>query len=180
MGLLKQTEGMTTMNERPTPETDALAGEWIACECVPVSHSRKLERERDEARAKLTHVHRWIERNHPDGFIDSQSHLQNLERVTEHLHDKMDKLERERDEAIALLESDKSTRNTIIAKGVELERQLEAMREAALHKNSHLRGVMARLCRAVSRRMMPDDPTPEDRMELREAFDAASSILHND
>ena len=26
---------------------------------------------------------------------------------------------------------------------------------------------------------MPDDPTPEDRMELREAFDAASSILHN-
>jgi len=93
MGLLKQTEGMTTMNERPTPETDALAGEWIACECVPASHSRKLERERDEARAKLTHVHRWIERNHPDGFIDSQSHLQNLERVTEHIHDKMDKLE---------------------------------------------------------------------------------------
>jgi len=33
-----------------TPETDALAGEWIACECVPASHSRKLERERDEAR----------------------------------------------------------------------------------------------------------------------------------
>jgi septation ring formation regulator EzrA len=148
MGLLKQTEGMTTMNERPTPETDALAGEWIACECVPVSHSRKLERERDEALAKLTHVHRWIERNHPDGYIDSQSHLQNLERVTEHIHDKMDKLERERDEA---------------------EQQLKTMR-----------GVMARLCRAVSRRMMPDDPTPEDRMELREAFDAASSILHND
>jgi hypothetical protein len=39
---------------------------------------------------------------------------------------------------------------------------------------------MARLCRSVSRRMMPDEPTPEDRMELREAFDAASSILHND
>lgn len=36
-------------NERPTPETDALAGEWIGCECVPASHSRKLERERDEA-----------------------------------------------------------------------------------------------------------------------------------
>ena len=97
MGLLKQTEDMTTMNERPTPETDALAGEWIACECVPVSHSRKLERERDEA-----------------------------------------------------------------------EQQLKTMR-----------GVMARLRRSVSRRMMPDDPTPEDRMELREAFDAASSILHN-
>jgi hypothetical protein len=53
MGLLKPTEGMTTMNERPTPETDALAGEWIACECVPASHARKLERERDEARDQL-------------------------------------------------------------------------------------------------------------------------------
>jgi len=28
--------------------------------------------------------------------------------------------------------------------------------------------------------MMPDDPTPEDRLELRKAFDAAFSILHND
>jgi hypothetical protein len=33
-----------------TPETDALAGDWIACECVPASHARKLETERDEAR----------------------------------------------------------------------------------------------------------------------------------
>ncbi len=40
-------------------------------------------------------------------------------------------------------------------------------------------GLLARLCRSVSRRMMPDDPTPEDRMELREAFDAASEFLHN-
>jgi len=102
MGLLKPTEDMTTMKERPTPETDALAGDWIACECVPVSHSRKLERERDEALARL----------------DSEK--------------------------------------------------------------SRLRGAMARLCRAVSRRMISDVPTPEDRMELREAFDAASSVLHND
>lgn len=129
MGLLKPTEDMTTMKEQPTPETDALAGEWIACECVPVSHSRKLERERDEARAKLANVYLWIERNHPDGFIDSQSHFQNLERVTDHIHDKMDKLERERDEALARLDSEKSTRNAIIAQGVELEKQLEAMRE---------------------------------------------------
>lgn len=47
------------------------------------------------------------------------------------------------------------------------------------HENAELRGAMARMCRAVSRRMMPDDPTPEDRMELREAFDAASEFLHN-
>jgi hypothetical protein len=154
MGLLKQTEGMTTMNERLTPETDAdtpwhsngeTKDEWFARQREKYAI---LERERDEAQTKLTYVHRWIERNHPDGFIDSQSHLQNLERVTDHIHDKLDERVRERDEA---------------------EQQLKTMR-----------GVMARLCRAVSRRMMPDDPTPEDRMELREAFDAASSILHND
>jgi hypothetical protein len=46
-------------------------------------------------------------------------------------------------------------------------------------ENAALRGALARLCRAVSRRMMPDEPTPEDRMELREAFDAASEFLHN-
>ena len=38
------------MSDRPTPETDALAGEWIACECVPASHARKLKVERDQAR----------------------------------------------------------------------------------------------------------------------------------
>ena len=47
------------------------------------------------------------------------------------------------------------------------------------HENAELRGAMARLCRAVSRRMMPDEPSPEDRMELRESFDAASEFLHN-
>ena len=44
-------------------------------------------------------------------------------------------------------------------------------------KNAILRARMARLCRAVSRRMIPDDPTPEDRMELREAYDAAIHFL---
>ena len=162
MGLLKPTEGMTTMKERPTPETDAAWAAWpYAGPGVHANFARKLERERDEARVELTNVYRWIERNHPDGFIDSQSHLQNLERVTEHIHDKMDKLERERDEAreradskhglwmaeigrvtglekqlererdeaLALFASEKSTRNTIIAQGVEMERQLEAMCE---------------------------------------------------
>lgn len=42
---------------------------------------------------------------------------------------------KERDEALALLASEKSTRNAIIAKGVEMEKQLEAMREAI--KDAH-------------------------------------------
>lgn len=50
----------------------------------------RAERERDEALAKLSTVYRWIERNHPDGFIDSQSHLQNLDRVADAWHDKLE------------------------------------------------------------------------------------------
>jgi hypothetical protein len=59
--------------------------------------ARRLERERDEALAKLSAVFQWINRNHPDGFIDSLTHLQNLERVSDVQHDRFDRLERERD-----------------------------------------------------------------------------------
>jgi len=86
-------------------------------------HAQKLERERDEAREvasglamqeervneaqkELSSIHRWIERNHPDGFIDSLTYFQNLERVTDNWYDRLDRLEvdakrfvRERDEA---------------------------------------------------------------------------------
>lgn len=54
-----------------------------------------LERERDEALAKLSTVYRWIERNHSDGFIDSQSHLENLDRVADAWHDKLEDMQRE-------------------------------------------------------------------------------------
>ena len=69
--------------------------------------------------------------------------------------------------------------NDAAASPLERETALLSEWNATLHENSRLRGAMARMCRAVSRRMMPDDPTPEDRMELREAFDAASSLLEN-
>ena len=42
-----------------------------------------------------------------------------------------------------------------------------------------IRGAMARLCRAVSRRMMPDEPTPEDRIEMLEAYAAACALLES-
>ena len=47
----------------------------------------------------------------------------------------------------------------------------------AAFKLHSTKGALARLCRAVSRRMMPDDPTPEDRLELWEAYAHASAIL---
>ena len=45
--------------------------------------------------------------------------------------------------------------------------------------SAEIRGAMARLCRAVSRRMMPDEPTPEDRIELMEAYSAACALLES-
>lgn len=81
-----------------TPETDNLArGNHV----VPTEWAEQLERERDEAQASLTDIHRWIERNHPDGFIDSQTWTQNLERVTDRWYERLDRVERERDEARA-------------------------------------------------------------------------------
>jgi hypothetical protein len=50
-------------------------------------------RERDEAQKELSSIHRWIERNHADGFIDSLTYFQNLERVTDSWYDRLDRLE---------------------------------------------------------------------------------------
>jgi hypothetical protein len=52
--------------------------------------------------------------------------------------------------------------------------------DAEMLAHACLRGATARLCRAVSRRMQADEPTPEDRLELLEAYDAASAFLAND
>jgi len=98
-----------------TPQTDAAThdlsdygppvpcsgGDWVAAD-----YARKLERERDEAQKELSSIHRWIERNHADGFIDSLTYFQNLERVVDNWYDRIDAIEkdskrfvRERDEA---------------------------------------------------------------------------------
>jgi hypothetical protein len=115
-----------------TPETDAAThdlsdyGPPVLCswgDWVDADFARKLERERDEAREaasglaiqdervnealkELSSIHKWIDRNHADGFIDSLTYFQNLERVTDNWYDRLDRLEvdakrfvRERDEA---------------------------------------------------------------------------------
>lgn len=87
-----------------TPETDA-EHKQFAMGGFTLDFCRKLERERDEAREAFSSIHRWIERNHADGFIDSLTYLQNLERVTDCWYDRIDKIERERDEARELLEA---------------------------------------------------------------------------
>jgi hypothetical protein len=82
-----------------TPETDAMHGyisDWV-------SFAQKLERERDEVVKTLSTIHRFIERNHPDGFIDSLTYSQNLERVNDRWYARLSQTENERDEVSKLL-----------------------------------------------------------------------------
>jgi predicted nuclease with TOPRIM domain len=58
----------------------------------------------EDTEREFSIIHRWIERNHPDGFIDSLSYSQNLERVTDRWYNRFDELERERDQAREELE----------------------------------------------------------------------------
>jgi uncharacterized protein (UPF0335 family) len=80
-----------------TPDTDAL-DEMQYQRDLAMKVIKRLEQERDEAQTKLTGIHRWIERNHADGFIDSLNFPQNLERVTDNWYDRIERVERERDE----------------------------------------------------------------------------------
>ena len=61
--------------------------------------ARKLERERDAAQEKLSTVYQWIERHHQDGFTDSMTYWQNLEKIGDKYSDKIDDAERQRDAA---------------------------------------------------------------------------------
>jgi hypothetical protein len=89
---------MTTLSI-DTPETQEAIERWRQGKINIFDEMARMERERDEAQATLTDIHRWIERNHPDGFIDSLTFTQNLERVGDRWYDRLDIVERERDEA---------------------------------------------------------------------------------
>ena len=76
-------------------------------EAREVASGLSIQEERvNEAQKELSSIHRWIDKNHADGFIDSLTYFQNLERVTDNWYDRLDRLEvdakrfvRERDEA---------------------------------------------------------------------------------
>ena len=215
------------MNERPTPETDGLTffaqpGMIPPYNTVPSEFARKLERERDEAiallesekstslfagpmRSAMVFAARYTHTRNTGGTL---AVVRALEQCWHVLDDKTrDQILRESHEAEYNLDDWQRLRDFAanvkdhspigavggltqdeinvglfdeVKKLQDIKRRHEADEFRMAQEIDHLRGVMARLCRAVSRRMMPDDPTPEDRMELREAFDAASSILHND
>jgi hypothetical protein len=62
---------------------------------------------------ELSSIHRWVERNHADGFIDSLTYLQNLERVTDSWYERIDRIEM--DAANRIISA-----NTIVDKANEL------------------------------------------------------------
>ena len=75
-------------------------------EAREVASGLAVQEERvEEAQKELSSIHRWIERNHPDGFIDSMTFHQNLERVTDRWYERLERVERERDEARAELDA---------------------------------------------------------------------------
>jgi len=97
---------------------------------------RLLEERIEEAQKELSSIHRWIDKNHADGFIDSLTYLQNLERVTDSWYDRIDGIEadarrfvRERDEARGLLASEKITRDHIIKRGIEMQKERDEARK---------------------------------------------------
>jgi hypothetical protein len=150
-----------------TPETDAQGFGDGRHPYVATDFARKLERERDEAQKELSSIHQWIDRNHPDGFIDSQTYFQNLERVTDNWYDRLDRLEvdahrfvRERDEARELLASEKITRDHVIKRGIEMQKE----RDEARHK--------LELCMAAN------SDVARIAKERNEAFDQVKELIY--
>jgi DNA repair exonuclease SbcCD ATPase subunit len=102
-------------------------------EARKVASGLAIQEERvNEAQKELSSIHQWIERNHPDGFIDSLTYFQNLERVTENWYDRLDRLE-------------------VDAKRFERER------DEAREQNAKLRDIAERLFAAGVGRMKTDD-----------------------
>ena len=132
---------------RPTPETEIYAAhkndvyefvdpewDWV----VSADSARRLERE-------LAELREWKRQQLE---VESQWDCQKVGKllgvpigahVRPHIEPKIAKLIRERNEAREQLASEKATRNAIIAKGIETERQLAEVRE----ENARLREALA-------------------------------------
>jgi len=94
-----------------TPETDAEANNGSLCDqCVPVDFARKLERERDEWKAKFLQQNKDLgcELRDPNGTIWSHAAT----------------VERERDEAIKAIKSAKAYKRVLKNENARLRRML--------------------------------------------------------
>jgi regulator of replication initiation timing len=106
-------------------------------EAREVASGLSIQEERvNEAQKELSSIHRWIERNHADGFIDSLTYFQNLERVTDDWYDRYDRLEvdacrfvRERDEARHKLELCMAANSDVARIAKERDEALDQVKE---------------------------------------------------
>jgi len=127
----------------------------------------RIQRERDEAQKQLSSIHHWIDKNHADGFIDSLTYLQNLDRVTDNWYDRIDGIEadarkfvRERDEAIRARDVALKVAHTYDeahTKACQGWAQAERERGEAREQNAKLRDIAERLFAAVVGRMKAND-----------------------
>jgi hypothetical protein len=116
-----------------TPETDAAL---YPMNVDIVGEIRLLEERIEEALKELSSIHQWIDRNHADGFIDSLTYFQNLERVTDNWYDRLDRLEvdakrfvRERDEARHKLELCMAANSDVARIAKERDEALDQVKE---------------------------------------------------
>ena len=144
-------------NNQPTPETDAA---WAAESGNGLNEvkeiSRKLERERDEARERIERQKLEINR---------------LNGATNHAGGTPLKIAlRERDEARELLESEKITRNHIIKRSVEVEKERNEARKkcaAWVREWRKLRVLCRQLDEDASDRLQERDEAMKELEEYR-------------
>ena len=86
-------------------------------------------KERDEALAKLSTVHCWVEKNLSGGFIDSLTHLQNLECVADDWYGRLVETIRERDEARRNAEVERLSGIAVVKLCSRLESERDEARE---------------------------------------------------
>lgn len=116
--------------ERERDEALAWVGEIFRLLDLPDGDMGALENcklELEAARKTLSGIYRWIERRHQDGFLDSLTHEQNLDRVYDALYDRLDTAISERDEAIR--QRDETNRSSKYACDYNYEQKLKAERE---------------------------------------------------
>jgi len=102
------------VNGKPCTRFGIVAGDSLRDALVQSSFARKLERERDEARAENDILR-----------LDAQREAEHHDRMVGEL----EKVYKERDEARELLASEKITRNHVIKRGIEMQKERDEARE---------------------------------------------------
>jgi hypothetical protein len=117
-----------------TPETDGYEIIFSPLEgdaWVPASISRKLERERDEARQCLKEIEEY-------GTEEINAAIDLRRNLAQALVD-LDDMQYQRDEARELLASEKITRDHVIKRGIEMQKERDEARDKITRQAERIR-----------------------------------------